>query len=318
MSKRFSLRSLYMVPGLFLVLSVPSALADATSEKVVAAIKAAKILPAATKLNAAYAASDKELSITTFVNPKSKNSENDCKIDALLIARKALDTLKTALRVKVRFYDQSVTSYWEVKVSKADIAAFSGGAVSSDELLGSLEASKHLVESAGGAPGGVPGGASRGASSAIVVAPADSKELDRMGLRFYFPASWAMEPMENQYHDIAELTVHRKSWCSIMPRLNEMETPKAMFEHENDAYFSKTNRAILAKNNVKLGQNDKLAGLLVDVQDNSDPTQKDRLEKHLYFGSPGHIFSVSIRYCKGDSDTVVSDLGTIFSTIQLH
>ncbi len=100
-------------------------------------VEKAKILAPYIRINARVR--PEEVEIATFKNPKA--NANDCKIEAVLIAKTLMDYAPGQVsRVTVYFYNSnSLSTYKEVAVTAGDVRAFGNGTVSKDELLKSLE-----------------------------------------------------------------------------------------------------------------------------------------------------------------------------------
>lgn len=118
-----------------LLLGLP-ALALPSDGEAVDALEKAKILAPTIRLNARVA--EDGIEVATYKNPKA--NQNDCKIEALLIAKTLVDLAPGEVpRVVVYFYNStSLSSFKQVSVTAGDVKAFAAGAVSKDELLKSL------------------------------------------------------------------------------------------------------------------------------------------------------------------------------------
>ncbi len=112
------------------------ALALPSDGEAVDALEKAKILAPTIRLNARVA--EDGIEVATYKNPKA--NQNDCKIEALLIAKTLVDLAPGEVpRVVVYFYNStSLSSFKQVSVTAGDVKAFAAGAVSKDELLKSL------------------------------------------------------------------------------------------------------------------------------------------------------------------------------------
>lgn len=113
----------------------------------------AKKLEGANVLQKGYKCSvaiDKNIAvISTYQNMTSKNPDHDCKIDAVLLARKAFEFSPDLTRVKVKLFDPRGTGASRtVSLSVGDIAAFSAGKVEMQKLLSSLEVVHETAPSA--------------------------------------------------------------------------------------------------------------------------------------------------------------------------
>jgi hypothetical protein len=109
--------------------------------EIVGVLRAAKVVKADLPLRAAYSSGD--CIITTQRNKLAK--DEDCKIDAILMAKTLFDSFPDAgiLHVKVLFSEYEVHKYMEVSVSKSDVAAYGDGKLSSNELLSSIGATRY-------------------------------------------------------------------------------------------------------------------------------------------------------------------------------
>lgn len=138
-------RGLFVPACLLLVAGLP-ALA-VTAADVQKLVEDSHVLAADYRVSATVR--DQEAAVSTYRNPKA--GDNDCKIEAVLIARVIMtaepDQIK---RVRLRFYSQANRQqYHEVMVRAGDIKAFASGQLKQDELLASLN-----LESGGTMAGG--------------------------------------------------------------------------------------------------------------------------------------------------------------------
>jgi hypothetical protein len=108
----------------------------ATSAELVAAIRNAKILDPSFKLSATV--SGDEVLVNSQRKPKS--SDNECKIQAVLIGKTVFDLVPNdCQRAKVMFFNYDADSYSEVSVRRAEVRLFGAGQLSEKDLLASLE-----------------------------------------------------------------------------------------------------------------------------------------------------------------------------------
>jgi hypothetical protein len=116
-----------------------SSYAHISSEQLQAEITKAKILPPDAKVTTAITGS--ELTVSTYKLEKA--TENDCKIDAVLISKTAFAADPEFSRVVVIFYDPIYpTSYDEIPVTLGDVTAFGSGSLSKGQLLSELKLTK--------------------------------------------------------------------------------------------------------------------------------------------------------------------------------
>lgn len=114
-----------------------------TDSEAVDALERAKILAPTIRLNARVGQDGIE--VATYKNPKA--NYNDCKIEALLIAKTLMDLAPGEVpRVIVYFYNStSLSSFKQVGVTVGDVKAFASGSLSKDELLKSLVVSEDSI-----------------------------------------------------------------------------------------------------------------------------------------------------------------------------
>ena len=79
----------------------------------------------------------------------ASSDEKDCKIDAILIARAAMDLAPNEIsRVTSYFFGKDLSNYQEVAVTAGDIKAFASGQSDNDQLLSSLTVKSVATQSA--------------------------------------------------------------------------------------------------------------------------------------------------------------------------
>jgi hypothetical protein len=113
----------------------PCCSAKISPEQLQTDISKAKILPPDTKITVAINAS--EGTVSTYKVDTA--TENDCKIDSVLIAKTAFDADSELSRITVLFYDIRIpNTYDEVTVTVGDVAAYGIGKVSKEQLMSAL------------------------------------------------------------------------------------------------------------------------------------------------------------------------------------
>jgi hypothetical protein len=102
------------------------------------------------------AISNDEIQITTQKKPKA--TEDELKIQAVLLSKTAFDTISSGpQRVKLRFLDFESEGYTEVHVKRAEVMLFGEGKLSQKDLLSSLDITSSHVEGGESAQGAVAG-----------------------------------------------------------------------------------------------------------------------------------------------------------------
>ncbi|MBS2007263.1 MAG: hypothetical protein JST01_09495 [Cyanobacteria bacterium SZAS TMP-1] len=115
--------------------SVP-AMAAVSAGELVSAVEKAKILATGTRVSAAINGS--EAYVSTFKNARA--TDNDCKIEAVLIAKTAMDLAPNDItRATVYFYSTAnINKRKYVTVTAGDVKAFGSGQLGQEQLLSSL------------------------------------------------------------------------------------------------------------------------------------------------------------------------------------
>lgn len=115
--------------------------ANLTPAEIVGVLRSAKIVKQDLSLRASYTSGD---CIVTTQRSKAA-ADDDCKIDAILMARSLFQSFPDAgiLHVKVLFSNYEEHKYMEVSVSKSDVEAFASGKLSRAELLGTITAATY-------------------------------------------------------------------------------------------------------------------------------------------------------------------------------
>ena len=132
------MKTLLLLCILFLLNTGCFASEATNAEKVTNIINKSKILGENTRVVSSV--SGTEAVVSTYRHRDSVNIDNDCKIDASLIAKELMISNDLGLRrVVIHFHEPDLTgNYREVSVSFAEIKAFAAGAVEQKDFLASL------------------------------------------------------------------------------------------------------------------------------------------------------------------------------------
>lgn len=108
-----------------------------TPSEMVTVLRNTHVLKPEVALHATYDEHNKLAVVLTDRNPKAL--EKDCKIDAVLVAKKLVDSFPNDINtVRVIFSVPGKDDAKQVDVTKVDVKAYGSGAVKADELLSSL------------------------------------------------------------------------------------------------------------------------------------------------------------------------------------
>jgi hypothetical protein len=123
-----------------------SAFAAVTPGELQAAIDKAKVL--APGITVSVASGGGQVAVSTYRN--SKANEDDCKIDAVLIAKTVMDLAPEGITsVAVYFFNRKdLSTYDQITLSAGDIRAFGAGELSKEQFLSSLKVEHHEAEGA--------------------------------------------------------------------------------------------------------------------------------------------------------------------------
>jgi hypothetical protein len=121
-----------------LVLCPPGQGATLTALKAREIVQQADVLPSDYRQQVNATVSEDSVAVSVFRNPFAQTV--DCKIDAVLLAKKLWDRDRTLKSVHVLFYELApADTYWDVQVSSAVLIGFANGKISQDELLNKVE-----------------------------------------------------------------------------------------------------------------------------------------------------------------------------------
>ena len=130
--------SLISIGVITLGIITPPAFGALTQRDLENKIKEAKVLRNGERIS--LTTREEECTIHKFRAPESTDTEKDCKIDAVLIARVVMNSDSSIKKVRVRFFEPNDPSkYSEVLVGLPAIKAFGMGALSHADLLASLD-----------------------------------------------------------------------------------------------------------------------------------------------------------------------------------
>lgn len=135
-----------------------------------------------------------EVSVNAFVNLSAREIDNDCKIDAVLLARKIFEKYSGVVtRVKLNFYERKNRTFVRIiNVTAGDVSSFATGATSMAQLLSSLEVRKESVRT----PAPLPGNTSQPATAPSTLSnTGTTKDLiayteSATGLQLGYPHGW--------------------------------------------------------------------------------------------------------------------------------
>ncbi len=187
-----------IIAVLLFITAVSASLAASTpkEDEVVKLIESAAILAPGERVLVRVRVA--EISVNAYINPSAQDVDNDCKIDAVLIARKIFSKYTSVVaRVKVNFYERKRPNFARIiNVTAGDVSSFASGNTTMAQLLASLEVRKETVKtpSITTATNGTPS-----PSAAVTLSSAGTSNdlvyyVQRdTGLRLAYPRGWKLE-----------------------------------------------------------------------------------------------------------------------------
>lgn len=113
--------------------------AEFSPVQLIALVRSARVLDPATPVHVTV--DNGEATVSTLRSAKA--TDQDCKIDAVLLAKTIMDAFpKDVSRTKLMFSDSNTGTMSAVTVTTGDVKAYAAGSISKDDLLTSLEITK--------------------------------------------------------------------------------------------------------------------------------------------------------------------------------
>lgn len=255
-----------------------------------------------------------EAVVSAYINEASKNLDNDLKIEAVLIAKKAMSLISHLTRVKSRFYDLAQTSYREVTITAGDVAAFSSGSLTQDKLLASLDINvvsqrPKVSQSPLASPAKPPENQQP---------PVRPNQFKAGGIAFYYPRTWVVKqvPEEGEQGRLvstaargdASVAIHFESISPESAAFRDKQSWASMNESEMKAQLG-WNQSI----NLGYGRNIKGSDLLVQF----NKENQHILERHVYFkvAPASTTYHLRLRCDKTEFIPLNKEFGAMLATI---
>lgn len=113
----------------------PARASEITTTEVVSLLRDAKIINPANRLTVSIAGRE----VTIMTKRASKLTDDDCKINAVLMAKTVMASYPVISRVKLMYAVEGSDSCDQVVVRTGDVKSFDSGAVNEEQLLSSLD-----------------------------------------------------------------------------------------------------------------------------------------------------------------------------------
>lgn len=281
---------------------LPACRAATSTETLTAAVRADKDIAPGAPLRISLSGDEAE--VYTVVGAKAADVGRDCKIDAALIAKTLMKTDSSITIARVRFFDERTNTYAEVEVHLGDVASFSTGSITEEQLLKSL---KLIVYAA-------PGGSVLKKSPNVAVS-ANMDKFSQDGLTFIHPGAWVFHDIDNKWfmgqldysdHDI---------WTALQIRkYNDAQTQAMAMGWDND-WWKGHGIKVLKKRTGKIGSG-RYDALFVDC---IDTTSRQRYQTHVFFGDKTRgIYGLKLLYDKRVTAKMTAVFDKMLETVRIE
>lgn len=274
----------------------------------------------------------KEVRVSTF--KAKKLTEQDLKIEAVLIAKAVIDAEPSTARVVVAFFrQQRETKYSEIKLTKPQIVAYVSGQVSKEELLASLEIERKIDEEVA---------AENKRSEDLKKAQEDKSKLvyqdsvakkipaetqwqayKAPGISFEYPAVWTIDRVgsgrgESLVTFADKLTTYSDATLEL--KLYRPKDRRSVIDEAREHvknHRKKTGYKISALSNViRFGVGKALTGVDENFAWMNDG--KPYYERHVYFGWPGYVYKVRFSSHRNDYARVSRIFNHLLDTMKIE
>ena len=295
------------------------ALAETAEEsKIVELVDKAKILAKDYRVVARVISN--EATVSTYGHRNSKDLDQDCKIDATLIARELIFNNKDLglVRLNANFYDPELTgSYRQVVITKAEIMALGANQISQEEFLSSLrcnlmqdkaetvnapspDPASGSTEPAAGSTAPAKGSSEPAKGPAELVKASEVKkeikkapryQSDSYGFSFNIPNGWTVD--DNIAHGggkLLKLFCRATDYNNIEISLTASKKSPAECALEQRNTFNYSGVKVERYEQAKVGQGGYNGALsvLTYPHESGEPYY----EMHWYFGNPGRMYNI--------------------------
>lgn len=322
-----------------LFLSYNPAYAVPSAQEIEAAIRESKDVPKDKRFT--VAASGTEAQIATYIEPGSKDSDKDCKIDSVLLARIVISKFSEINRVVVNFYGFGGKTYKQTTVTKPEILAFGSGQVESSELLSAIRLEERVDEKLAASEKNDEkqkeekkqshSDASKEAYKKAVEKKQDPEtswvpyvaagKQGYPGVTFQYPEVWRIS--RELDGDVlvsikgAQSTVNEpKIELKLYRNPKKLDVMKEAQKHARGHQDYKKFAIIKPSAVTRIG----VGGAITAVCENFSYTRSDNdtaYERHYYFGWPGYVYKIMSSATKHDSAHVDRVFNKLLSTLKM-
>lgn len=286
------------------------AIAKPSEAEFVDAITKAKILSGEYRIN--IVAETNQATLSTFLDKASNRADDDCKINAVLLAKKLMDIDADLVKVKVLFYDIDGDHFRQIIVKAGDVLALGGGQIDKDKLLSSLEITRGTRNQEKGTAGTqtatpptTPAPNSTTASSATTgtskttapvtptaSAPPAVPTFSAAGISFTYPRDWIPKRGSNAtvLAHFFSSTLSDKNYIDV-DAFSDNRSVEGLADEKYRDWLYQPNYQVVYSGPLKLGAKGTIAGIsrLITYQIENYP-EYSYYQRHVFFGQPGRIY----------------------------
>lgn len=314
---------------IFLLLSPSPAFAGSTlsGPEIEALIEKAKVFKQGQKTKAL--STPEEVIVSTYRASDSTRINNDCKIDAALVAKALMVDNDTGIRrVRVHFHEPSLKgNFREVVVTYAEIKAFANKIVDKDDFLKSISI-KLIPEKGKPAYAGKKQYRSTKRKRENKSKRNDSQRVNsgelfysnKSGIQFLVPDGWVAR--ENRFKKSKVVTKLRNKTTKkrniVLSLVRGKKNSPTKCAMDIKKRFSYAGVEIKKYSRIRFGNNKGHTGaIIVLTYPNHKESGKRYYEMHLFFSNKGRVFDLWGWSSKSDYRRVYPAFNAILSTLKI-
>lgn len=268
-----------------------------------------------------------EALISTYRNLESKKEglDNDCKIDATLIAKELMLSNNLGIkRVRVHFHEPTLSGILrEVVVTLPEVKALAAGAVTQEEYMDSVVINKlsekpdkavEVVQSPVKSPAAITTTAPTGASTpeSSSVKPKRQVFQTHGGITFEIPDGWSVDPKSSS-EVLATLTSRLTRQDNIILRIVRSADTPAKLAAMKRKEFTYSGVSFERYESTRFGKGGYEGALISIIYPHESNTPY--YDIHLYFGKPPRVYELYAWSSMTNSRTVKQGYADLMTTL---
>lgn len=334
---------LILITTIGATLVTPGVEAKPTVDDLKNAITQAKILGPDCRIN--VVTESNQAIVSTFIDKASKREDDDCKINAVLIAKNIMQMDSDVVKVKVLFYDVDAVNFRQVVVKAGDVLAFGEGQIDNQKLLSSLEITRGIVVSSPASTTATPNKdlpANTAAATSTATAttqktssgtnasastppPAKASSpspptFSAAGITFTYPRDWIPKRGANAsvLAHFFSSTLTDTNYIDV-DIFNDNRTVEGLADEKYKDWLYQPNYQVVYSGAIKLGVKGTIAGVsrLITYQIENYPEYR-YYQRHVFFGKPGRIYCLRYHAQYKDMQRVNAAFEHMLVTLQMQ